>query len=532
LSGGRPAAWILGVIVLSAVVIAVPAGRRPFWSSDEARYALLGQDVLDRGQWLVARLRDQPYLNKPQLFFWTVAVVSLPFGRVSEATAAIPPVIASLVGVIGVIMIGRLLWSWWTGVVAGLVLVTTPFHFEMSHQVLPDLMLNAWLVWALYWLLRAQRSGWPLGHLLAFYGCLTGGLLSKGPQALAALAAAGVAIAVTDGVAGVRRMRPLLGGALMLVAAAAVWLGPYSAASAGHFGDRVLVGHYLTWYLLGPMLSRLGALATPVLAFLPWMVFVVAAPLWWREAPSTDRRRLLAWTATLWLLAAVSGNARARYLLPVFPGLALLTAEFLTASVAGRALRALRVAAYSAAGVAIVTVAVITTPLAKRLAGPEHPYVPTGRWEQIAIAVLALGAASALIVAARRGAPGTGALGLALGMAGVLVIMGITYPVRYTRALDLRPMAAAVAANVPPSGTLLGYPDVRLAYNFYVRRNIIETRDATDVRTRVATAPPDAILVSADRWRALGLPDAAAWRMLASSRLGGRTFLLVGRPLP
>ena len=208
--GGRPAAWLLGVLVLSAIVITVPAGRRPLWSSDEARYALLGQDVLERGQWLVAQLRDQPYLNKPQLFFWTVAVVSMPFGRVSEATAAIPPVIASLVGVIGVIAIGHLLWGWWTGVVAGLVLVTTPFHFEMSHQVLPDLMLNAWLVWALYWLLRAQRGGWRLGPLLAFYACLTGGLLSKGPQALAALAAAGVAIAVSDGPATLRRMRPLL----------------------------------------------------------------------------------------------------------------------------------------------------------------------------------------------------------------------------------------------------------------------------------------------------------------------------------
>ena len=56
--GGRPAAWLQGVLVLSAIVITVPTGRRPFWSSDEARYALLGQDVLERGQWLVAQLRD------------------------------------------------------------------------------------------------------------------------------------------------------------------------------------------------------------------------------------------------------------------------------------------------------------------------------------------------------------------------------------------------------------------------------------------------------------------------------------------
>ena len=532
MSGGRPAAWILGVIVLAAIVITIPAGRRPFWSSDEARYALLGQDILDRGQWMVARLREEPYLNKPQLFFWTVAVVSMPFGRVTEATAAIPPVVASLVGVIGVIAIGRLLWGWWTGAVAGLVLVTTPFHFEMSHQVLPDLMLNAWLVWALYWLLRAQRAGWSLGPLLAFYACLTGGLLSKGPQALAALAAAGMAVVVTEGGAGLRRMRPIVGGALMLVAAAVVWLGPYSAASSGHFGNRVLVGHYLTWYLLGPMLSRLAALATPILAFLPWMLFVAAAPFWWRQAPSDDRRRLIAWTATLWVLAAVSGNARARYLLPVFPGLALLTAEFLTAPVTGRALRALRGAAYTAAALALGVVAMITTRGARRLVGPEHPYVPAAHWEQAAITLLALGAAAALIVSARRGAPGRGALGLALAMAGVLVIVGITYPPRYTRMFDLRPMAAAIAANVPPNGTVLGHPDVHLAYNFYVRRNIVETGDGAEVRRRVASAPPDAILISADRWRALALPEAPAWRVLASRRLGGRTILLLGRPTP
>jgi len=308
--------------------------------------------------------------------------------------------------------------------------------------------------------------------------------------------------------------------------------GPYSAASSGHFGNKVLVGHYLTWYLLGPMLSRLGALATPFLAFLPWMLFVAAAPYWWRQSPSPDRRRIIAWTATLWVLAAVSGNARARYLLPAFPGLALLTAEFLTAPVTGRAMRALRVACYSAAGLAVVSVAVIMTRLARKLAGSEHPYVPTARWEQVAIAVLALAAAAALVVAARRGVPARGAIGLALGMAGVLIVMGITYPARYAQNFDLRPMAATITANVPPTGTVVGHPDVRLAYNFYVRRHIVEVREGPELRKLIATAPPDAILVSADRWRALALPEAATWRVLASNRLGGRTILLVGRPAP
>src|SRR2546425_2135661 len=55
----RPSACILGVLVLSVMIVATPAGRRPFWSSDEARFALLAQDALDHGRWLVAELRGQ-----------------------------------------------------------------------------------------------------------------------------------------------------------------------------------------------------------------------------------------------------------------------------------------------------------------------------------------------------------------------------------------------------------------------------------------------------------------------------------------
>src|SRR5205809_3489059 len=142
----RPGASILGVLVLSAMIIATPAGRRPFWSSDEARFALLAQDVVDHGRWLVAELRGRYYLNKPQLFFWAVAAAALPFGRVTEASAAIPALVSSVAGVAGVIAVGRLLWGWQAGALAGLIVVTTPLHFDKSPQLLPDGMLNAWVM--------------------------------------------------------------------------------------------------------------------------------------------------------------------------------------------------------------------------------------------------------------------------------------------------------------------------------------------------------------------------------------------------
>src|SRR5439155_1594961 len=180
----RPGASILGVLVLSAVILATPAGRRPFWSSDEARFALLAQDALDHGRWLVAELRG------------------------------------------------------------------------------------------------GQRAGWSLTPVLAFYACFTGALLSKGPQALAALAAAGVAVGFTEGPAALRKLRPLLGTGLAFGVAAIVWLVPYQAWSQGSFGDQVLGGHYLTWYLLGAILPRLTALYAPLVSFLPWPLLAAAAPVW------------------------------------------------------------------------------------------------------------------------------------------------------------------------------------------------------------------------------------------------------------
>jgi 4-amino-4-deoxy-L-arabinose transferase-like glycosyltransferase len=58
---------VLAVLALALVVFSVPAGRRPFWSSDEARFAVLAQDIVDHGRWLVPHLRGDLYLNKPQL---------------------------------------------------------------------------------------------------------------------------------------------------------------------------------------------------------------------------------------------------------------------------------------------------------------------------------------------------------------------------------------------------------------------------------------------------------------------------------
>src|SRR5437867_13058966 len=87
---------LVAVLAFAALVVGLPAGRAPLWDPNEARYMLLARDILDSGRWLIPDLRGEPYLNKPQLFFWSVAVASLPGGEVTARTAALPAVLSSI----------------------------------------------------------------------------------------------------------------------------------------------------------------------------------------------------------------------------------------------------------------------------------------------------------------------------------------------------------------------------------------------------------------------------------------------------
>src|SRR2546422_8854847 len=81
--------------------------------------------ILEHGRWFGPDLRGEPYLNKPQLFFWSVAVASLPGGEVTERTAALPAVLSSIATVAAVFAICARTWGAGAGAMAALVLAST-----------------------------------------------------------------------------------------------------------------------------------------------------------------------------------------------------------------------------------------------------------------------------------------------------------------------------------------------------------------------------------------------------------------------
>ena len=76
---------------------------------------------------------------------------------------------------------------------------------------------------------------------------------------------------------------------------------------------------------------------------------------------------------------------------------------------------------------------------------------------------------------------------------------------------------------------MVGYPDLRLSYDFYLRRRVVEISDEASVRTRLATAPDDAFIMTAERWQALTAAADPAWQVLASATLWDTHMVVVGR---
>jgi len=518
------------VLAFAIVVLAIPIGRAPVWEPNNARWILLARDMVEHGHWLMPEIRGAPNegLYKPQLFAWAIALASLPTGHVTEFTAAVPPLVSALAGVAAVFAIGRRLWGVDAGMMAGLALTTTLSYFVFAQQSLADVMMTAAMVWALYFLLRARDDG-SLRCLLGFYGCVGTAMLCKGPPGLAALVAAAVATGLEDGRRGMRRLRPAVGG-LVLALLAAPWVVPYLVGARTAFVHDVVIGEYAHWFLgRHGILYRVAHMATVLLYFVPWTFFLLAAVAWWRrDGRDTGRRYVLWWTLTLWVLVGFSGTYRARYFLPVYPGLAVLVGEFFARGAGLGVRRAVQLEAIAFVIVSLVVlIAMVVPPLG--LSGEGPVYMPDTSLERALIAVVAvIGVAGVLLAARRDTLIGLGSV-IAVVMGAILATEGYTSPVRRARYYDVPALGAAAATQVPAGGTLFAYPDLPLQYDVYVRRRIVEI--GSDELHRVLAAPSrDAVILTRRRWVAEQAgPVAAGWHVVESRTVGGVDIVVVGR---
>src|SRR5581483_6865743 len=142
-------------------------GAGELWRTESLR-AIIAQDILRTGNWIVPTLYGQPLLTKPPGLYAAIALVSWPFGEVREWTARLPSALAATATV--------LLFPWHfgrqlgrrAGLIAGLVLPLSLMWLDKVPTAEIDMLQTFWVSAAIIFFLQAleieEESGqWTVG---------------------------------------------------------------------------------------------------------------------------------------------------------------------------------------------------------------------------------------------------------------------------------------------------------------------------------------------------------------------------------
>ena len=145
--------WFKWVVVF---IIFFLLGTRGLNEPDEGRYAEIGREMLETGNWLVPNIWYVPHLDKPPMTYWLVGLSIGAFG-LNEWAIRLPIALAGLSGVwavylLGLSMGGRRVAQW-----SVLILSSSLLYFVIARMVMTDMILLQFMCWGIYFFWRSWR---------------------------------------------------------------------------------------------------------------------------------------------------------------------------------------------------------------------------------------------------------------------------------------------------------------------------------------------------------------------------------------
>lgn len=390
-----------GLLLLAALLIWFGnLEYRKLALSDEGRYAEIPREMAESGDWVTPRLNGIKYFEKPPLQYWATAAAYQLFGE-RHWTARLWSALTGLLGILLTGYAGRRLFGGNAGLYAALVLGSSLLYVFVGHINTLDMGLTFFMTLSLTGFLLAQRDAATPGEnrlwMHVAWGAMALSVLSKGLIGIALPGAVLVIYTLIEGDFALWKKLHLATGALLFLAVAAPWFIAASLVNPEfprffflheHF-ERFLTkahGRYEPWWYFVPILAA---------GVLPWFVTLFDALLraWRIEDPRQifrTKRFLLIWAVFIYTFFSVSDSKLSSYILPIFPALALLTAERLT-RLSGNVLswQALPVAALAAVAIGLAPAVEIRASSEASLA-LYRDYAP---WLMAAAAVLFAGGA-------------------------------------------------------------------------------------------------------------------------------------------
>jgi 4-amino-4-deoxy-L-arabinose transferase-like glycosyltransferase len=318
------------------VFLAVLALLPPVFTRGEAREGLVVQSLVSGGDWIAPR-REGRLASKPPLYHWMAAGLALVLGE-SDGTLRLPSALAAWGMVVGTYAIGLALFDRRRAWLAVGTLLSTIGFWRSAMEARVDMLFAAAItatLAGLAWWLRKDGTG---ARWLLFLGAAAA-VLTKGPAGIVLVG--GVTVATLLAGREPRRLIALVAPGPLL-ASAAVVLGWYTLAYQRAGAELVALqlvhenvaravgfGAFARQRHAHP-LKMVEAFAT---LLLPWNLTLLDA---WRLPAGWQGRFLHSWWIVVLAFFTVAAGKRGVYLLPLYPPIALIAADWLDRRVGAR----------------------------------------------------------------------------------------------------------------------------------------------------------------------------------------------------
>lgn len=180
--------WRTSLLVDGLVLLIVAAslfwrlGAAPIRDTNEALYASIALAMAHGGSWIIPHLDGVPYIEKPPLLYWLMALSFKAFGA-GAWQARLPDALAAWLTVLGCIVFGRAVSAPLAGRFAALVTGTALGYVLIARNILFDpLMVFFWLTALALLVLAVERRQRVWLRAAAVAVALA--TLTKGPEAL------------------------------------------------------------------------------------------------------------------------------------------------------------------------------------------------------------------------------------------------------------------------------------------------------------------------------------------------------------
>ena len=102
--------YFFGLLLASLILWLISLGNLPLRDWDEGTYAIVAREIYRTGNWLYPTIQGDPFLLKPPLMQWLIAVC-YHIGGVQEFTTRFPGAFLTALGVPLLYLIGRLVFA-------------------------------------------------------------------------------------------------------------------------------------------------------------------------------------------------------------------------------------------------------------------------------------------------------------------------------------------------------------------------------------------------------------------------------------